>query len=78
MYDEGRGVEQDATEAVRWYSKAAAQGYADAQVNLGLMYEKGRGVAQDHDEAARLFRAAAEQGNPLAQIDAGIMSLRRK
>ena len=60
MYDEGRGVEQDATEAARWYGKAAEQGYADAQINLGLMYQDGRGVVQDHDEAAWLFRAASD------------------
>ena len=31
MYDMGYGVEQNYHEAIRWYSKAAAQGYASAQ-----------------------------------------------
>lgn len=35
MYDVGKGVPQDHTEAVRWYRKAADQGDADAQANLG-------------------------------------------
>ena len=30
------------------YRKAAAQGYASAQFNLGHMYNKGQGVTQDY------------------------------
>ena len=37
MYDTGRGVPQDAAEAVRWYRLAAAQGDAYAQYDLGVM-----------------------------------------
>jgi len=36
-YDNGQGVKQDYTEAARWYRKAAEQGYALAQFNLGNM-----------------------------------------
>jgi len=54
---------KDLTEAVKWYRKAAEQGYAPAQVNLGRMYEYGWGIAQDHVEAMKWFRKAAEQGN---------------
>ena len=46
MYDNGRGVPQDDTEAVKWYRKAAEQGHAEAQNNLGVMYLNGRGVPQ--------------------------------
>ena len=38
MYGNGRGVEQDYTKAVYWYSKAAEQGNATAQVTLILLY----------------------------------------
>ncbi len=31
-------VKQDYAEAFRWFTKAAEQGHADAQYNLGLMY----------------------------------------
>ncbi len=63
-YDFGcGGVAQDYAEAVRLYRLAAAQGYADAQVNLGYMFEKGRGVAQDRAEAIRWYRLAAAQEN---------------
>jgi uncharacterized protein len=34
---EGRGVARDYAEAVRWYRKAAEQGDADAQCDLGNM-----------------------------------------
>ncbi len=37
-YDFGRGVVKDETEAARWYRKAAEQGYASAQRNLGISY----------------------------------------
>ncbi|MFK8284951.1 hypothetical protein ACI75W_09130, partial [Capnocytophaga canis] len=39
MYYYGDGVPQDYYEAVKWYRKAAEQGNASGQNNLGLMYE---------------------------------------
>ncbi len=60
-------VEPDDADAVRWYRKAAEQGNAEAQKNLGFMYQEGRGVAQDHAEAVRWYLKAAEQGDPDAQ-----------
>ena len=44
MYSSGLGVRQDRVEAVRWYRRAAEQGSAQAQNNLGIMYDEGRGV----------------------------------
>ena len=35
MYAKGQGVEKDFKEAVKWFQKAADQGYAHAQDNLG-------------------------------------------
>ena len=51
MYYSGLGVPQDYTQAVAWYRKAAEQGYAGAQFNLGAMYAKGGGVPQDYVES---------------------------
>lgn len=34
-YDRGNGVTKNAEEAVKWYRKAAEQGYAKAQDSLG-------------------------------------------
>ena len=47
MYRDGRGVPQDAAEAVRWYRLAADQGDAVAQNLLGTMYRNGEDVPQD-------------------------------
>ena len=37
MYDQGRGVKQDYVQAFKWFSKAAQQGHANAQYNLGAI-----------------------------------------
>ena len=63
MYFTGQGVKQDKEEAVKWYRKAAEQGYASAQYNLGNIYGNGRGVKQDYVEAVKWYRKAADQGD---------------
>ena len=39
MYVNGYGVPEGYAVAVKWYTKAAEQGLAKAQMNLGLMYD---------------------------------------
>lgn len=39
-----KGVPRDYAKAVKWYLKAAEQGFAPAQCNLGIMYRDGQGV----------------------------------
>jgi uncharacterized protein len=53
----GARVPQDYKEAIRWYRKAADQGCADSQDQLGELYISGKGDPQDYQEAARGFRA---------------------
>lgn len=53
--------------AVRYFRKAAEQGYAPAQFNLGVCYANGAGVEKDMVEAVKWFRKAAEKGMPEAQ-----------
>ena len=60
-YDNGTGVEQDDSEAARWYRKAAEQGHAGAQFNLALAITNGDGVEQDAAEAERWKRKYEEQ-----------------
>ena len=38
MYDDGRGVPHSDTEAAKWYRKAADQGNAKAQLNMGILH----------------------------------------
>jgi len=72
MFYEGKGVEKDYNEAVRWYMLAANQGNATAQDNLGVCYYKGEGVQQDLEEAVRWFKLAAHQGLASAQYNLGV------
>lgn len=51
MFETGRGVPQNYTEAAMWYRRAAEQGDTLAQYSLGLLYDKGQGVPQDIVEA---------------------------
>ena len=73
MYENGRGVDVDYQEAVRWYELAAAQGHMHAQTNLGFIYGTGRGVKQNYQEALRLYRLAATQKDDVAQYSLGMM-----
>lgn len=72
-----RGVQayaaEDFAEAVEWFRKAAAQGHAGAQFNLGSMYRRGEGVAQDDKATVEWYRKAAEQGDDKAQFTLGYM-----
>jgi len=67
MYDRGEGVPKDYETAAKWFTKAAEQGFAEAQFNLGGMYEFGDGVPQDFDAALKWYSKAAEQGHERAK-----------
>ena len=68
IYLKGRGdVRQDYAQAMRWFFKAAKQGDAEAQYQLGRMYELGLGVKVNLKEAMIWYRKAAKQGHKLAE-----------
>ncbi len=67
--------EDDAT-AVKWYRKAAEQGAADAQFNLGTMYAKGEGVPEDDVRALAWFNLAVAQGVEQAKKAKGFIRQR--
>ncbi|UJP05643.1 MAG: sel1 repeat family protein [Nitrosomonas sp.] len=69
----GQILENDPEMAAGWFFRAAEQGYADAQFNLGLLYANGEGVPQDMRQAVELFRKAADQGHVDAQNNLGAM-----
>lgn len=71
MDDKGLAAEANGnySEAVRWYRKAAEQGFAPAQESLGFMYYNGYGVPKDDSEAERWWKKAAAQGNQSAIDD---------
>ncbi len=57
----------------RWGGRAADQGVAAAQHNLGVMYGDGRGVPRSDVEAVKWYRLAADQGFAKAQHNLGVM-----
>lgn len=73
MYNDGLDVPVDYDKARKWYTRAAEQGFADAQNNLGCMYVKGEGVPVDYVAARRWFTKAAEQGLAESQYNLGKM-----
>ena len=57
IYAKGDGVPvNNDNEAFKWFSKAAEQGDAISQFNLGVMYAKGRSVEQDYTEAFKWYK----------------------
>ncbi|HHC29993.1 MAG TPA: sel1 repeat family protein, partial [Rhodobacterales bacterium] len=73
MYVNGLYVDVDYEKAAELYRKAAENGLARAQANLGYLYQKGRGVEQDYAEAARWYRVAADQGSTRGMLDLGTL-----
>ncbi|HED16310.1 MAG TPA: sel1 repeat family protein [Gammaproteobacteria bacterium] len=73
MFDEGRGVKQDASAAVGWYTLAAQQGHMDAQYNLGVAYASGMGVSSDMGQAIAWWKRAAQLGSVDAQFNLGLV-----
>jgi hypothetical protein len=63
-YKDGRGVDEDRSEAVRLYTFAAVRGESEAQVQLAVMLESGDGVEVDRVAATRWAIKAAAQGHP--------------
>jgi hypothetical protein len=51
QYATGEAVQQDYSEAARWFAKAAEQGHVLAQATLGAYYLAGRGVPMDMTKA---------------------------
>ena len=67
MYESGRGgLPQSDALAAEWYRKAADQGAAYAEFNLGAAYANGQGVPQNFPEALRWLRKAHAQGDEQA------------
>lgn len=59
----------DSRKSVQWFKKAANNGYAPAQCELGKLYVKGKvdNFGENHYEAAKLFKLAAAQGDAEAK-----------
>lgn len=70
-YAEGRLGDRDNVAAVRWFQRAADNGFPVALKNLGVMYATGVGVTTDAAKAVHYYRRAAELGQAEAQNNLG-------
>lgn len=70
-YSTGQGVEQDAKQAVFWWSKAVALGNAGAKNNLGCALAYGHGVGKNLKTGAYWNEKSAEEGDFWGQNDIG-------
>ena len=82
MYKHGKGVTPDLEKAVVWYTKAAEQGYAPAQNDLGVIYERigeqalllgDESRMTNFMEAMKWFQESGTQGNLTALFNAALM-----
>ena len=60
--------------AGQWFRKAAEQGMARAQNNLGFMRRAGKGVPKDNIEAHKWFNLAATKGHKGARKNRDIVA----
>ena len=66
------GTTQSFSQASEWYRKAAEQGHALAQFNLGVMYSRGQGFERDRKLASFWITKAAQRGDCGAQYMLGM------
>uniref|UniRef100_A0A8K9URV8 SEL1L adaptor subunit of SYVN1 ubiquitin ligase n=1 Tax=Oncorhynchus mykiss TaxID=8022 RepID=A0A8K9URV8_ONCMY len=62
----GRGVPVNYELALKYFQKAAEQGWVDGQLQLGTMYYNGIGVKRDYKQAFKFFNLASQAGHILA------------
>uniref|UniRef100_A0A8C9N1V7 SEL1L adaptor subunit of SYVN1 ubiquitin ligase n=1 Tax=Serinus canaria TaxID=9135 RepID=A0A8C9N1V7_SERCA len=62
----GRGVPVNYDLALKYFQKAAEQGWVDGQLQLGSMYYNGIGVKKDYKQALKYFNLASQGGHILA------------
>ena len=61
----------ETAQAIDWFRKAASQGYAPAEFQMGQLYDFGFGVEQNDAQALSWYRKAAEHGSAVGQRTVG-------
>jgi uncharacterized protein len=74
LYEAGRGVTLNLSQAAMWFEVAAQQGQADAQYALSVMYRTGRGRDKDTVQSLCWLTRSAAQNH--ASAKAALTSLR--
>lgn len=62
-----------AEKALGWFKKAAIQGHAESQIQLGIRLKRGDGAKQDYVEAVSWFQKAVDQNYGRAYVYLGQM-----
>lgn len=73
LFEHGRGMAADASQALRWYQASALQGNVKAMDKLAVFYAEGWGTTRDYGEAARWFLRAAQEGFVDAEYNMGVL-----
>jgi hypothetical protein len=71
IYVEGIGVAPNREEALKWLSKALAQGHSPSMMTLAAMYTDPSGIPQQPQLVFDLHRAAAQRGNHYSEFELG-------
>jgi|GEM_PF-683324 len=71
LYSKGGAVPRDDKMAAAWFEKAANQGNAEAQYQLGNLYENSQ-LPKDYKAAANWYLKSAQQGSAKAQARLGM------
>lgn len=59
-------------QAFQWFLKAAEQGHAKAQLEVGYSYGTGRGTSKDRYKAFSWYQKSANQNNEIAAYNVGL------
>jgi TPR repeat protein len=74
--ENGRGIGNDAREAVNYDKLSADQGNSSGQCGYGFCFRIGRGIAENETEGVEYFNLAADQGHWAGQLRIAFLSLR--
>ena len=77
-YVEGKGVERDDSEALKFFKMAADQGHPESQLMVGNLLMYGRGVDHDVSKAEVYYEASAREGLVKGQYAYGLILLNKK
>ena len=71
MYEDGKGVEQNWEEAMKYYKMAFEKGNVYTMNNLGYMYQNGNYVEQNDGKAIKYYKMAVKKGDSVAMYNLG-------
>lgn len=77
-YQFGREVSKDLSQAFSWYKKAADQGVAAAQLNVGRMLADGLGTSKNETLARNYLEKAASHGDNRASFNLALMEEQKR